>query len=129
VTLALRGTIFVLFVLEAIGFAFAWFGSTSVIEQFDRSALTTALVVGPGVATTALALRSHHHLTSRMLYGRKLTAILPCATLYAGALAMTLRPANRPLIQIVWTGGLLVAITAVFRIYREIRWIAQVRNS
>jgi hypothetical protein len=126
--LALRAATLVAGGLVLMAALAVWFVPPHRLDEIDRSAVTTLLLLTPAVVTTALAVRSRHGLASRMSYGMRITAVAPTLALFGGALALTAKPIHLALARLVWSLGLGLVLVASYRTVNGWYWLKQVAS-
>lgn len=127
-TVSMSATVFATSLLILLANIVVWTAPQPRIESFDRDALVTLLLVGPAIATTILAIRSGHELSSRMSWGTKATLILPTLALFAGSLVVTTDPQITWMLKCVWGLALAAAALSISRWTSERLWIRRVRK-
>ena len=124
----LRACVVLATALNLLGAAMVWGAPFRTLNQIDRSALATLMLLAPAVVTTALAIRSRHGLTSRMTYGLRATAVVPVIGLFAGTLASSTKPLHLGLARVVWTLSFLACVPMVIRVVSEVSWLRSARK-
>jgi hypothetical protein len=123
---ALRAVVAATALLLVMGCAFTWSADGSTVAKVDASAVAALFALAPAIVTTALAVRTKHQLTSRMLYGPKIGAIAPSVALYAGALILVLHPPVLWMVRATWTVGAVGGTVCLIRACREAKWLRRV---
>lgn len=119
VVLALLGVTLASAFLVLVGLAFVLFADTKAQNSVDRSALISLFLLGPGVVTTALALRTKNSLASQLLYHPKITAVGACVALYVGLIGSIEQPTNPGVAHFAWFAAFLAIVLCLTRLAFE----------